>query len=158
MQSISIIMLFVIASLSGLSHNVKEISNMESNLSAEELEVLTTVESFNKAFASNDPQTYFTFIDNNITVFTPTNPYRVEGISPDREEFEFSLKKGLSKVGYFQQLQTRVQLLGDVAVVTYYSRGSYGPNEVVAYYKETDILVKRDRGWKIIHIHVSKTS
>lgn len=150
-----IIIAVVLLALS--AQNSKEENLMSNNVDAAEQEVRTTVEGFNRAFAANDPEAYFTFIDKDITVFTPSNPYRVDGIGPDREEFEFSLKRGLSKVGYFQQLQTRVQLLGDVAVVTYYSRGSYGQNETVAYYKETDILVKRDRGWKIIHIHVSKT-
>ena len=54
-------------------------------------------------------------------------------------------------------MQPKVQLYGDVAVVTYFSRGSYGPEETVAYLKETDVLVRRANGWKIVHIHVSAT-
>jgi ketosteroid isomerase-like protein len=122
-----------------------------------EREVLDVIEGFNQAFADNDPDRYFTFIDEEITVLTPSNPYRVEGIPDDREEFEWGIRTGKSRVGYFQEMQPRVQIYGDVAVVTYFSRGSYGPEggEVVAYLKETDVLVRREDGWKIVHIHVS---
>jgi len=98
-----------------------------------------------------------TFIDEDITVLTPANPYRVEGIPDDREEFEWGIRTGKSRVGYFQEMQPRVQIYGDVAVVTYFSRGSYGPEETVAYLKETDVLVRRGDGWRIVHIHVSAT-
>lgn len=125
----------------------------------EEREILDVIEAFNTAFADNDPDRYFTFIDEDITVLTPSNPYRVEGIPDDREEFEWGIRTGKSRVGYFQELQPHVQLYGDTAVVTYFSRGSYGPEggETVAYLKETDVLVRREDGWKIVHIHVSAT-
>jgi ketosteroid isomerase-like protein len=122
-----------------------------------EREVLEVIEAFNRAFAANDPDTYFTFIDEDITVLTPANPYRVEGIPDDREEFEWGIRTGKSRVGYFQEMQPRVQIYGDAAVVTYFSRGSYGPDETVAYLKETDVLVRRGDGWRIVHIHVSAT-
>jgi ketosteroid isomerase-like protein len=120
-------------------------------------EILDVIEAWNEAFAANDPERYFTFIDEDITVLTPSNPYRVEGIPDDREEFEWGIRTGRSRVGYFQEMQRHVQRYGDVAVVTYFSRGSYGPDgeEVVAYLKETDVLVRREDGWKIVHIHVS---
>ncbi|MGH7542973.1 MAG: YybH family protein [Gemmatimonadota bacterium] len=120
-------------------------------------EVLDVIETWNQAFAANDPDRYFTFIDEDITVLTPSNPYRVEGIPDDREEFEWGIRTGRSRVGYFQEMQRHLQRYGDVAVVTYFSRGSYGPDgkEVVAYLKETDVLVRREDGWKIVHIHVS---
>jgi len=133
-------------------HNIEKSGN---NLA--EIEVLEAIEKFNQAFANNDPDTYFTFIDDEITVMTPSNPYRVEGIKDDREEFEYSLQTGPGKVGYFQEMQPKVQLFGDVAVVTYFSRGSYGPEDKVLYLKETDVLVKKAGKWKIVHIHVSAT-
>ena len=118
-------------------------------------EVLDVIETWNRAFAANDPDRYFTLIDEEITVLTPANPYRVEGIPDDREEFEWGIRTGRSRVGYFQEMQRHVQRYGDVAIVTYFSRGSYGREEAVAYLKETDVLVRREDGWKIVHIHVS---
>ena len=118
------------------------------------------VEAFNRAFASNDSERYFAFIDDAITVLTPSNPYRIEGIVDDREEFEWGLRAGSGKVGYFQELQPQVRVYGDVAVVTYYSRGWYGgeTSGKTLYLKETDVLVHKEEGWKIVHIHVSTTS
>jgi ketosteroid isomerase-like protein len=123
-------------------------------------EILDAIEAFNHAFAANDPDRYFSFIDEEITVLTPSNPYRVEGIPDDREELEWGIRTGSGRVGYFQELQPRVQRYADVAIVTYFSRGSYGPEgeERVAYLKETNVLVKREGGWKVVHIHVSATT
>lgn len=125
-----------------------------------ELEVWSVIEAFNRAFAANDPDQYFTFIDDAIVVIIPSSPYRIEGLKDDREEFEFSLKAGWTRIGYFQELQPLVQVFGDTAVVTYYSRGAYGPEgeAKTAYLKETDVLVKKGGKWKIVHIHVSKSS
>jgi ketosteroid isomerase-like protein len=123
-------------------------------------EVWQVVREFNRAFADNDVERYFTFLAEGITVLTPSNPYRVEGITADREEFEFSLRRGVTRVGYFQEMQPHVQVYGDVAIATYFSRGSYGEGDraKVLYLKETDVLVRRDGKWTIVHIHVSTTA
>jgi ketosteroid isomerase-like protein len=127
--------------------------------SSEQAEVWSAVEALNQAFAKNDPQRYFDLIDEEITLLIPSSPYRIEGIADDREEFEFGLREGYSQVGYFQELQPKVQVIGEVAVVTYYSRGSYGPEGKARtlYLKETDVLVRRGGKWTFIHIHVSST-
>jgi uncharacterized protein (TIGR02246 family) len=129
-------------------------------MTEDEREVWTVIDGFNRAFAANDPDRYFTFLDDNLVVIIPSSPYRIEGLKDDREEFEHSLRAGATRVGYFQELQPLVQVFGDAAVVTYYSRGAYGPegDAKTAYLKETDVLVKRDGRWKIVHIHVSKSS
>jgi len=128
-------------------------------LPATESEVLQVIKDFNRAFKNNDPEKYFTYIDDQITVITSSNPYRVEGIKDDREEFEYGIRSGSARVGYFQEMQPKVQLYGDVAVVTYFSRGSYGPEgqAKTLYFKETDVLARKEGAWKIVHIHVSST-
>jgi ketosteroid isomerase-like protein len=133
--------------------------NKSMPLSKTESEIFQVIKEFNEAFSHNDAEKYFRYIDPEITVLTPSNPYRVEGIRDDRAEFEYSLRTGATRVGYFQEMQPKVQVLGDTAIVTYFSRGSYGPegHEKVFYYKETDVLRKTANAWKIIHIHVSAT-
>jgi ketosteroid isomerase-like protein len=130
------------------------------NISDPEGEVWQVIRAFNQAFAGNNPDEYFRHVDDDIVVLTPGNPYRVEGLVADREEFEFGLQRGYSRVGYFQELQPMVKVFGDVAVVTYFSRGSYGPEDRARtlYLKETDVLIRRPEGWKIIHVHVSSTT
>ncbi len=124
-----------------------------------EAEVLQVVGAFNRAFADNDADRYFSFVDRDITVITPSNPYRVDGIQADRAEFEAGLRSGSTRVHFFQELEPKVRLFGDAAVVTYYSRGSYGPagSARTAYLKETDVLARRDGSWKVVHVHVSTT-
>jgi len=124
-----------------------------------EHEVWQVVEAFNRAFVANDPEAYFALVDDEVTVITPSNPYRIEGQADDREGFEFALRQGYGKVHFFQELQPDIRVYGEVAVVTYHSRGSYGAegSTKTAYLKETDVLVKRDSGWKIVHVHVSAT-
>ena len=128
-----------------------------SKISPEQAEVWQTITAFNQAFAANDVDTYFSYIDEDLVVIIPSAPYRIEGKAADREEFEYSLSQGKTRIGYFQELQPLVRVFGDTAYVTYHSRGSYGPEGRVIYLKETDILVKRVGGWKIVHIHVSAT-
>src|SRR5262245_2244757 len=127
-------------------HLAERSSAHDMTATAIESEVWHVVEEFNAAFARNDAAKYFAYIDPDITVITPSNPYRVEGIQDDREEFEYGLKNGSGRVGYFQEMQPKTQLFGEVAVVTYFVRGSYGPQgqEKVHYLKETDVLHKRN--------------
>jgi ketosteroid isomerase-like protein len=135
-------------------------SNKQQNIEKELIEVLETIQNWNKAFAANDSETYFQFIHDEITLFLPSSPYRVEGKQDDREEFEYSLKKGWTRVGYFQEMQPRVQIFGNTAIVTYHNRGTYGEgdNEKTANLKETDVLVREGGNWKVIHIHVSTSN
>lgn len=122
-------------------------------------EVLEVVRAWNDAFARNDVERYFEFVDPDVTVLTPTNPYRVEGLAQDREEFEFSLASGKTHVNLFQMMQPEVQLAGEAAVVTYFWRGSLGRSEAtMVHFKETDVLVRRTGGWKLLHVHLSRAA
>ena len=125
--------------------------------SSTEDEVWKVVREWNRSFAGNEPEKYFEFIHKDITLMLPGVPYRVEGKAQDKEEFLWSLGIGISKVEFFQELQPKIQVMGNTAVVSYYSRGAYGDSGKMSYLKETDILVKEDQGWKIIHIHVSES-
>jgi ketosteroid isomerase-like protein len=126
------------------------------SLSPDEADVFETIIRWNDAFEANDSESYFEFIHDDITVITPSNPYRVTGKPDDRKEFEYAISKG-TKVGYFQELEIKIKVIGNVAIATYYSRGSYisGAEEKTLYLKETDVLIKQEGKWKIIHIHVS---
>jgi ketosteroid isomerase-like protein len=123
-----------------------------------EREVLEVVKAWNDSFSNNDPATYFTYIHDDLTLFIPSSPYRIDGKQDDKDEFEWSLSKSRTKVHFFQELQPIVQVYDNTAVVTYYNRGAYGPdgNEQIYYFKETNVLVKENDKWKIVHIHVSK--
>ena len=124
-----------------------------------EQEILEVIKEWNDRFTNNDTEGYFTHIHNDLTLFTPSSPYRIDGKQDDREEFEWSLKRSKTKVHFFQELQPHIQVYGNSAIVTYYTRGAYGPDssEQIHYLKETNVLVKENGKWQIVHIHVSKT-
>ncbi len=125
-----------------------------------EKDVLEAVQDWNNCFRNNNSVDYFTHIHDNLTLFIPSCPYRIDGMKQDKEEFNWSLGKSRTKVHFFQELQPVVQVYGNTAVVTYHSRGAFGPdgNEQVYYLKETNVLVHENGSWKIVHIHVSKAS
>ena len=116
------------------------------------------VEAWNAAFAANDVERYFSFLDPEVVVLTSSNPYRVEGKADDRAEFGFGLERGYSRVGYFEEVAPLVRVIGDVAVVTYFNRGYYGAGDggQMVYLKETDVLARQRGEWRIVHIHVSR--
>lgn len=123
-----------------------------------EKEVWEMIRAFNRAFMQNEPDAYFAFVAPDVSVYTPSNPYRVDGYAADREEFEYSLRLGRTRVGLFQEMQPMVCVYGETAVVTYFARGTFGAEAKWIYWKETDVAVKRDGNWKIVHIHVSTTN
>lgn len=154
------------AAFSGLaqaasSQSTKDVVHNESQnraLTPAQREVWQVIEEWNAAFTENDADRYFQFIDEDITVLTPSNPYRVEGLADDRDEFEYGIRIGYSRVGLFQEIAPIIRVYDDFAYVTYFNRGFYGPPDSgqMAYLKETTILRQVEGVWKIIHIHVSK--
>ena len=122
-------------------------------------EILEIVKAWNDSFTRNDIETYFSYIHQDLTLFIPSSPYRIDGKQDDQDEFEWSLSKSRTKVHFFQEMQPKIQLYGDTAIVTYHNRGAYGPDgsEQVYYFKETNVLIKENDQWKIIHIHTSKS-
>jgi ketosteroid isomerase-like protein len=138
--------------------SVQALAQNKPTFEGEALEVWNTIQKWNDAFEKNDVETYFSFIHPDLSLFIPQSPYRVDSKDVDIAEFKWSLQSGASKVSLFQELQPAVQVVGDLAFVTYHNRGVYGPEgqEAMAYLKETDILIKDKNQWKVIHIHVSK--
>lgn len=141
----------------GLDNILLKIKNK--HMTTTEKEILAVVKTWNDSFMSNDNETYFTFIHDDLTLFIPSSPYRIDGKQDDKEEFDWSLSKSRTKVHFFQEMQPQVQLYNDTAVVTYHNRGAYGPDgsEQMYYLKETNVLIKENEKWKIIHIHTSKS-
>ncbi len=124
---------------------------------AAQREAWAVVTAWNDAFEANDAEAYFSYVAPEIVVLTPGSPYRVQFKDPDRRELEFGVKEGYAKVRFFQELDPIVDVYGDVAVITYYSRGFWSSTATqMAYLKETNVLVKRNGKWEIVHIHVSK--
>ena len=139
-------------------HYIKETDIKNRHMTSTEKEVLEVVKAWNDCFTNNDIENYFNYIHDDLTLFIPSSPYRIDGKKDDKEEFEWSISKSKTKVHFFQELQPTVQVYDSTAIVSYYNRGAYGPdgNEQIYYLKETNVLIRENEKWKIIHIHTSK--
>jgi ketosteroid isomerase-like protein len=123
-----------------------------------EAEVWQTVQEFNQAFASNDPDRYFLYIDPEIVVLTLATHTGSKGWSTTGG-VRVRPAGGLQPGGIFQELQPKIQIFGEVAVVTYYSRGSYGRKAPPGpFTSKRRMCWRRETGWKVVHIHVSPGS
>jgi ketosteroid isomerase-like protein len=96
--------------------------------------------------------------DETLSGFHASNPYRIDG----REKIESALKtfyKYSSPTGLYK-LQPRVQVYGDMAIVTYHyvETGEAEGGKLYAYEgKQTDVFLKKQGKWSLVHFHSSRT-
>jgi ketosteroid isomerase-like protein len=91
------------------------------------------------------------------SILIPNLPYRL-GREEDMEEILFSHRvDGRGHIHFWQVLEPRVVLVGDVAVVSYYARYNIGRTgeSAVKCAKESLVLVRRGGDWTIVHMHNS---
>ena len=121
-------------------------------------QVWQAVRAWNTAFEQNDADGCFRYMHDDVSLFVPSSPYRIEGKVPDRKGHDYGLASGHSRVAFFQEMQPAIEVFGNAALVTYHTRGYYGPQgaEQLAMLKETNVLVKEADGWKVVHVHLSR--
>jgi len=96
--------------------------------------------------------------DEDLSGFHASNPYRMDG----RQKIQEALKtfyKYSSPTGLYK-LQPRVQVYGDTAIVTYHyvETGEAEGGKLYAYEgKQTDVFVKKQGRWSLVHFHSSRT-
>lgn len=118
--------------------------------------VLEVVRQFQSAAIRGDQATLNQTFDLNITHFHPGSPYRFVGRDRLVQEFEIASKNQQDM--HFEMVDPQVQMAGrDAAVVTYYIVEGWteksGPRS--AKEKATEVYVKKDRRWIMIHGHYS---
>jgi ketosteroid isomerase-like protein len=95
--------------------------------------------------------------EEDLSGFHASNPYRMDG----RQKIQEALKtfyKYSSPTGLYK-LQPRVQVYGDTAIVTYHyvETGEAEGGKLYAYDgKQTDVFVKRQGRWSLVHFHSSR--
>lgn len=124
----------------------------------EKQQVWRAVRAWNTAFERNDADGFFHYMHDDVSLFVPSCPYRIEGREPDRKGYDNGLATGRSRVVFFQEMQPLITVIGNVALVTYHTRGCYGPPgaERTVDMKETNVLVKENDAWKVLHVHLSE--
>ncbi len=90
--------------------------------------------------------------------FHASNPYRFDDKRKVQDAlktfYKYSTATGLYKV------QPRVQVYGDTAIVTYHyvETGEAEGGKLYAYEgKQTDVFVKKEGKWLLVHFHSSRT-
>jgi ketosteroid isomerase-like protein len=98
------------------------------------------------------------YFEESASILIPSTPYRLRP-EEDGEEIHFShLVDGRGEVHFWQVLEAQVDLVGDVAIVSYYARYNIGRKgeSVVRFAKESLVLIRRANDWRIVHMHNSQ--
>ena len=121
-----------------------------------EKELLDIEDKMTAAYVSKNLAAYLQYIDPAVTAFHASNPYRID----DRQVVQDALGmfyKNTDPSGLYK-LQPRVQLYGDAAIVTYHflETGGEGPRAYSYEGKQTDVFVKKQGKWVLVHFHSSR--
>ena len=121
-----------------------------------EKELLDIEDKMTAAYVSKNLEAYLQYLDPGVSAFHASNPYRID----DRQVVQDALSifyKSTIPTGLYK-LQPRVQLYGDTAVVTYHfvETASEGPRDYSFEGKQTDVFVKKQGKWVLIHFHSSQ--
>jgi len=96
-----------------------------------------------------DPDGFIEISAAEVSYFDPFTAQRLDGMSALRSLYDQF--RGKIHIDRFEMIDPRVQVAGDVAVLTYRfdSHGSEGS----MCWNTTEVYQKRPAGWKIIHTH-----
>ena len=124
-----------------------------------EAEVRKTLSDFIQAFDNLEWDRFCAAFSDDATVFYPREfPSRANG----RQEYERTFQKVFDRIragrtqGPYMDIQPRdlrLQLAGDVAIVTFHLDDRPG-----FLNRRTIVLQKQPSGWKIIHLHASEVA
>ncbi|HKZ79879.1 MAG TPA: DUF4440 domain-containing protein [Pyrinomonadaceae bacterium] len=126
--------------------------------SGQEKELLELENRISTDYLSKNLDAFSHGADEDLSGFHASNPYRMDG----RQKIQEALKtfyKYSSPTGLYK-LQPRVQIYGDTAIVTYHyvETGEAEGGKLYAYEgKQTDVFVKKQGRWSLVHFHSSRT-
>jgi uncharacterized protein (TIGR02246 family) len=119
-------------------------------------EVIEVARQFQAAAIRNDPKVLTDIFADGITHFHAGSPYRFTGKS--RLVNEFSVFAATAKDSQFEMIEPQVQMASsDIAILTYYINESWTEQGTMKHVSEkaSEVYVKRDGRWRMIHSHYS---
>jgi len=146
--TLSVLLIFVFAQ--------KHVGTSEQ--SSREKELLDVEDRITSAYLKKDLDAFSYDAVEDLSGFHASNPYRMD----DKQKIQNALKtfyKYSTPTGLYK-LQPRVQIYGDTAIVTYHyvETGEAEGGKLFAYEgKQTDVFVKRQGKWSLVHFHSSRT-
>lgn len=120
-------------------------------------EVIDASRAIITAFGRDDPDTYFQLFDPEATFIFHTTPQRLENRAAYQQEWA-SWRRNLGfRVRSCTSSDQRVQLFGDVAILTHLVRTEITTNEgdATLHERETIVFHRRDGRWIAVHEHLS---
>ncbi len=106
------------------------------------------------AWTQGNPDPALAVADPDITYFHVMTEKRVDGISALKALVE--PYRGRPLYDSYEMLEPRVQLAGDVAVLTYILVRHNGP--AATRWNATQVYQKKSEGWRCLHSHWSQTA
>jgi ketosteroid isomerase-like protein len=109
------------------------------------------------AFGRNDPQAYFTCFAPEATFIFHTTPRRLNSRAEYQAEWSKWVKEDGFRVRSCKSTDSRVQVLGDVAIFTHsvQTELSTKQGDSRVHERETIIFEHRDSNWIAVHEHLS---
>jgi ketosteroid isomerase-like protein len=124
--------------------------------SSGEKEILDLEEKMNAAYAANDLPTYFAYYADDFTQWLPEG--RTDLPQYKKEWTEFIHHGGKIESDQISDMHVQVNPAGDTVVASYllHVRTRSPKGEVSDEdFQESDVWFKRDRVWKVVHLHYS---
>jgi ketosteroid isomerase-like protein len=104
-----------------------------------------------------DPHGYLEIMASDVTYFDPVQERRIDGLRAITALLESWT--GKIKVDRYDMVSPMVQQHGDAAVLTFnlvsYRRRADGSEYAIAHWNSTEVYVRIDAGWRIVHSHWS---
>jgi len=100
-------------------------------------------------WAHGDPDGFLNLSDNSVTYFDPFVAQRIDGLAGLRVLYEGI--RGKVQLDHVELLHPRVQVCGDVAVLTFQFDGSGSDGGVL--WNTTEVYRRFGESWKIVHTH-----
>ncbi len=96
-----------------------------------------------------DPDGFLEISANDVSYFDPFTERRLDGLPALRELYDGI--RGKIQIARSEIIEPRVQVVGDVAILTFRfeSHGSEGS----VHWNTTEVYRRTDAGWRIIHTH-----
>ena len=109
------------------------------------------------AFGRNDPQAYFTCFAPEATFIFHTTPRRLNSRAEYQAEWAKWVKDDGFRVRSCKSTDSRVQVLGDVAIFTHSVQTglSTKQGDSTVHERETIVFERRDSNWIAVHEHLS---
>jgi ketosteroid isomerase-like protein len=117
-------------------------------MSTEE-EILAIERAAMMRWAKGDPDGFLAIVDTGITYFDPFLDQEIASAKALTDYYNSF--RGQVKIDRFEFVEPHVQLLGDVAILTYQFKSWTDGN--LAHWNTTEVYRRLPAGWRIVHNH-----